>query len=45
MPVHKKGDKKYCFNYKGITLLHTIVKINEQIVNNRLKLILKPQLE
>lgn len=37
MPVFKKGNQRECSNYRGITLINTIVKIYEQIINNRLK--------
>lgn len=32
MPVHKSGDKIKCENYRGITLLNTVVKIYERIL-------------
>lgn len=37
LPIFKKGDNKECKNYRGITLLSTVLKVYEQILNNRLK--------
>ena len=34
-----KGDNKDCSNYRGITLLSTVFKIYERILERRLKLI------
>ncbi|XP_031339654.1 uncharacterized protein LOC116168122 [Photinus pyralis] len=36
VPVHKKGDNKDCNNYRGITLISTVMKIYEQILNKKL---------
>jgi hypothetical protein len=36
VPVHKKGDKTYCTNYHGISLLWTSYKILSNILLSRL---------
>lgn len=36
MPVHKAGDKMKCENYRGITLMCTVAKIYERILEKRL---------
>lgn len=45
MPLHKKGDNKDCNNYRGITLLSTMVKIYERILEKRLKTTTEAQME
>lgn len=37
VPIFKKGDKKDCNNYRGITLLSTGMKLYEQIIEGRLR--------
>jgi hypothetical protein len=38
VPVHKKGDKTYCNNYRGISLLSTSYKIIFNILLSNLSL-------
>ena len=35
-PIHKGGDKKYPSNYRRITVLPSMGKLFETLVNNRL---------
>lgn len=45
IPLFKKGNRKKCSNYRGITLLSHGLKILEKILVSRLRVILEPQLE
>ena len=45
VPIFKKGNARDCNNYRGINLLNTIVKVYEQIINNKLVPILENSLE
>lgn len=45
IPIYKKGDNKECKNYRGITLLSTVLKLFEQVINTRLKEMIEPTLE
>ena len=43
-PIFKKGDKRDCKNYRGLTLLSTELKTYERIVVNKLNKIISKQL-
>lgn len=45
VPLHKKGDKSDCSNYRGITLLSIVSKIYERILQRKLTKITEPTLE
>ena len=45
MPIHKKGDQRECSNYRGITILSTVLKVYERIIERRLKVNIEKQLE
>lgn len=37
MPLHKKGDKLECNNYRGIALIYTVYKVCARILLKRLQ--------
>lgn len=45
IPLFKKGSRKKCTNYRGITLLSHCLKIMEKIIEKRLRKILEHQFE
>jgi hypothetical protein len=36
VPIHKKGDKTYCNNYRGISLLSTSYKMLSNVLLSKL---------
>ena len=44
IPIYKKGDKKKCNNYRGISLLSLPGKVYEKCLEKRCCEIVKPQL-
>lgn len=36
IPIHKKGDKAFCSNYRAISLLSSLYKVFEQIILKRI---------
>ena len=45
IPIHKKGDKKKCTNYRGIFLLSLPEKVYAKCLEKRCCKIAKPQLQ
>lgn len=45
IPIHKKGDTRDCTNYRGITLLSTISKVYEKILEEKLRTLVEDQLD
>jgi hypothetical protein len=45
VPVHKKGDRKLCNNYSGITLLSQTFKIYERTLGSKLTNEIETKLE
>ena len=43
-PIYKKGDRKQCNNYRGISLLNIIYKIFAILLCNRLSEIIEPEI-
>ena len=44
VPIHKKGDKKQCQNYRGISLLSLPLKLYELILEEKLRKTIEPTL-
>lgn len=44
VPLFKKGDSSDCNNYRGITLLSTVLKLFEKIIEKRLRKEIEPTL-
>ena len=45
IPIHKKGDKKKCTNYRGISLLSLLGNVYAKCLKKRCREIVKPQLQ
>ena len=45
LPIFKKGDKRECKNYRGITLTSTVLKVYEHILEKKLREIAEPTLK
>jgi len=43
-PVYKKGDRKQCNNYSGISLLNITYKIFAVLIYNQLSKIIEPEI-
>ena len=44
-PIHKKGDRNMCGNYRGISLMPHICKLYERIIEKRARLKIEPILD
>ena len=45
MPVFKKGDRRVCSNYRGITIISHVVKVMERILEKRIRAKVESQIE
>ena len=45
VPIFKKGDRRVCANYRGITLLSLPGKVYAKVLERRLRPIVEPQSE
>jgi len=45
VPIFKKGDRRVCSNYRGITLLSLPGKVYFRVLERRLRPIVEPQLQ
>jgi len=43
-PIYKKGDRKQCNNYRGISLLNVAYKIFAILLYNHLSKIIEPEI-
>lgn len=44
VPLFKKGDRKKCFNYRGITLTYQVAKLFERIIERKIRPLIEPLL-
>ena len=45
LPVFKKGDRKVCSNYRGITIISHVAKVMERILEKRIRVKVESQIE
>uniref|UniRef100_A0AAR2JQE7 Reverse transcriptase domain-containing protein n=1 Tax=Pygocentrus nattereri TaxID=42514 RepID=A0AAR2JQE7_PYGNA len=45
VPLFKKGDRRVCSNYRGITLLSLPGKVYARVLEKRVRLIVEPQIQ
>ena len=45
VPLFKKGDRRVCSNYRGITLLSLPGKVYSRVLERRIRPIVKPQIQ
>lgn len=45
IPIFKKGDRKECNNYRGITLIAHVAKIFERVLEGRLRRKIEGEME
>ncbi len=45
VPLYKKGDRRVCSNYRGITLLSLPGKVYARVLERRIRPIVEPQIQ
>ncbi|KAK3525266.1 hypothetical protein QTP86_024908, partial [Hemibagrus guttatus] len=45
VPLFKKGDRRVCSNYRGITLLNLPGKVYSRVLERRVRLLVKPRIQ